>query len=168
MALITTPGAVDADSYVDVADATAILARQLLTLTQWEAADQLTLEAALRRATARLDLHVIWQGTLGSTTQALGWPRSGVTDREGREIDDATIPAWLEQATAEYANALLIQAGDSNRLEGIRSLSVDGLSMTFDQSVNSSADERIPVHVQQLIAPYATTQDSARLTTVRS
>jgi hypothetical protein len=168
MALIVTAGAANADSYVSVAEATTLLRAQF-SIPTWEAATQPELEAVLRRATALLGLLVTWDGALTATTQALAFPRTGLFDPEGREVNGASIPSWLQQATAEYANELLQQGTESGRLDGIRAMSVDGVSLTFDSGGNLGAEGQLPSSVLRLVARYTSRGSRyGRLTAVRS
>lgn len=66
-------------------------------------------EAALIWATRVLDSQMDWFGSkLKQTTiQTLRWPRAGVVDHDGYNVDQDTIPAILECVTAEMAKELL-------------------------------------------------------------
>ena len=167
MTLTTTPGSSTADSYVSVIDATLYL-RERHVVPDWEAATQVSLEQVLRQATGLLDELTTWEGALTSTTQALSWPRTGVSDREGREIDDATIPSWLERACAEYANILLIAAQESTGLQGVRSISVDGASLSFDAGGNVAPTDGLPSSIARLVRPYGYVAGYGRVKAVRS
>lgn len=126
MALVTTPGAVDADSYATLAAADAyFLARGIATWTGTDAVK----EAALRRATTYLDNQYRgrWKGYKTAQTQALAWPRIGsggdsrfrspgdtfavygVVDADGFEIPTNEVPTQIKNATIEAA--LLAIAG---------------------------------------------------------
>jgi hypothetical protein len=103
----TGAGLTTANSYVTVADATAYFTRRLYSGI-WSAASAGDQAAALVWATSLLDQQLRWQGDRISTTQALEWPRSYVlTPDRDAYYDSASIPAWLEDATAELAQALL-------------------------------------------------------------
>ena len=66
-------------------------------------------ESALIWATGVLDCYIDWNGTKTNvcSSQVLSWPRSGVVDYDGCSVDPNTIPADLEQLTAETALYLL-------------------------------------------------------------
>jgi hypothetical protein len=66
-------------------------------------------EQALHWATSLLDDYFIWFGNPRYTCQqqALDWPRSGITDRDGCNIPNTVIPDQIKCATAEFANELL-------------------------------------------------------------
>lgn len=48
-----------------------------------------------------------WRGVPTTPGQALAWPRTGLTDRDGNEIDDATIPQAVLDGFAEGVELLL-------------------------------------------------------------
>ena len=130
MAVITTPGASDATSYASLAEAEAYMAT-LVHKDAWAGTDQ-TKEAALQQATRLLDT-LAWKGRKATAAQALAWPRTGVTDRDGYEVDPATIPVALRNACAEFAFRLLGEdrAADAGGLAPaslqVGSLNVSGL-----------------------------------------
>src|ERR1044072_7389787 len=98
MTLIATPGDANANSYVTVAAATALLAEQLQTEAWYATAetDMLTLtakrEAALLWATGLLNTHVEWYGTPTTGTQALPCPQAGQVDPLGNAIASDVVP----------------------------------------------------------------------------
>jgi hypothetical protein len=61
---------------------------------------------AVVMATNRLEQEE-YHGTPTSSTQRLLWPRSGLSDDDGRSYDQDTIPRPVEEATYELALALL-------------------------------------------------------------
>lgn len=103
MALIVTPGSPSADSYTSLAQAAAY--HTAMGNAAW-GVDTAAQEPALRRATAWLDgrYKPRWPGIrINGRSQALDWPRSGVTDRDGFGVDYLTIPAEIINATCEAA-----------------------------------------------------------------
>lgn len=105
MALITTPGAADADSFVSLADCDTYCEAQGLTdWTSVGASPPEPREAALRRATTHLSTGYGWKGTkVNGRSQALAWPRSGVEDGDGDAVDADTIPSEIIAATCIIA-----------------------------------------------------------------
>lgn len=123
-----------------------------------------TKEAALRMATAMLNRHR-YAGRITSITQALAWPRTGVTDPEGRPIPSSGIPAALAHATAELALYLLRHDLTDDRTRrgvlSVRSERVGDSSITFD---GTATNDSLPTVVQDLIGPFlASKGTSARL-----
>ena len=123
MALITTAGATNANSYISVADANSYFGDRLYT-DKWDNASTPNKEKALKWATKLLDQHVAWFGYKPDDDQALRWPRSGIYDRDGYWIDDDIIPEPIQRATAELAFALLkedrTQAPDTKGFDSIK------------------------------------------------
>ncbi len=106
MALITTPGDEEADSYVSVAEADLYCISY--GYTAWDALDDDDDKGPLlRKATAYLDNQYRgqWKGKATSATQALAWPRDGATNEDFRPIDDDVIPRVLKHAAIEAAVA---------------------------------------------------------------
>lgn len=71
--------------------------------TTWTTAATATQEAAIMWATKLLDNNISWDGLKYTEDQALEWPRDGVYDRGGYEIDVDEVPQFLKDATAEFA-----------------------------------------------------------------
>jgi hypothetical protein len=91
-------GLSNADSYVTLAEADAYaLARNW---TDWNGSNQHK-EAALITATAYIDASYRFKGELLVLTQALAFPRTGVTDQEGRPLTG--VPVNVKSATIELA-----------------------------------------------------------------
>lgn len=120
MALVTTAGAADADSYAALTDANTYFTNR--AVTAWTGTDAAK-EAALRRATTYLDNQYRgkWIGIRTNEAQALAWPRldggrtryGGLTeplfDLDEFEIPTDTVPLQVQHATMEAA--LLVIGG---------------------------------------------------------
>lgn len=103
--------------------------------TAWSSATNAQKENALMRASIILDDNMVWFGSMAVSNQALQWPRLGVSDRYGNEIDSKTIPTWLKHATAELARHLHSDDRDADPdTLGFSSMSVRGLSIGVDKS----------------------------------
>lgn len=129
MALVTEDGTglANAESYLSVSDADTYWSNRGDTV--WSAAATANKEEALRRATQYLDSTFRWVGVLKDLDQALGWPRSGAEDHEGRDLVDQ-VPTLLEQATAELAKAalseeLLVTKSKDDRASRVKAGSVE-------------------------------------------
>lgn len=64
-------------------------------------------EKGLIWSTRLLDSTMDWFGAKRTLEQSLRWPRSGVLDEDGDNLDYDTIPVRLEEATAELALGVL-------------------------------------------------------------
>ncbi len=102
---VTTPGASDANSYVEVAFADELLDNQ--GYTAWAALSNADKETWLRKATASLDRRYgqQWSGTRATSTQALDWPRRGAMVY-GFAVGSDEIPTKLMEATAITAEQM--------------------------------------------------------------
>ena len=100
---VATAGSPYANTYCSEPRSVAILDGGRLNVSQWTALSMAQREAALIWATYLLDLHFDWNGYKATEEQALRFPQTGIEDLDGYEIDDETIPADLERATAELA-----------------------------------------------------------------
>lgn len=154
-----------ADTFITVTDADIYLGFRLRA-AEWGAATEEQKEAALRMATAMISRER-FMGCVASTTQALAWPRAGVTDQEGRMIPSDAIPAPVAQATAELALFLLRYDITDDRMRravfSLRSEQIGSSMQTYDSSGND--ENGLPAIVRDLIAPFLATgvRCSARL-----
>jgi hypothetical protein len=100
-------GKSDANAYISVVNADSYWADRG-TPTEWTAATATDKEQALVKATDYIDAHYRWiSGTIGSTDQALAWPRDNALDRHGRYIDSDEVPEEVEAAACELAQKVL-------------------------------------------------------------
>lgn len=91
-----------AESYVSVAWADTYLRKRARAAT-WDTYDTATKAAYLIAATEYLDAHCNWRGNILTTTQLLGWPRSGAYDKWSRAVADDEVPTLVKTATVEIA-----------------------------------------------------------------
>jgi hypothetical protein len=120
-----------ANSYIDSAQADAILALEPLDLSAWTSLDVDTKARFIIAATLWLDDHVAWSGKPQSTTQALGWPRKNARDRERRPVADNIVPSQVRRATALIANYLL--SNDDADQAGVRRFRSDTFEIEYQQ-----------------------------------
>tara|TARA_R110000744_G_scaffold104945_4_gene200753 strand:- start:3267 stop:3779 length:513 start_codon:yes stop_codon:yes gene_type:complete len=135
MALISTPGAADANSYVDYAEANVYLTTERLYSDAWTAVTQAKGETALIWATSLLDANMTWEGTNRTLSQSLRFPRTGLFDRDGNNILNDIIPANLKTATADLA--LFLLRSDRTAIpsiieKGLKSVRADVVSIEVD------------------------------------
>lgn len=175
MALIATPGASNANSYLEVAEADAYYATRLFA-TIWTSATTPTKEAALIMATRVLNAMLspyrqyvpasgsvaayyrtrpTWTGTVATTTQALAWPRIGMYNRNGVAILQTVIPQELKEATAELAGQLIRAdrtLDNSVAVKGITGIKAGPVSLTFRNDVDLMT-KVLPDAVLMLLVP---------------
>jgi hypothetical protein len=98
-------------------------------------------EAAIREATIYLETSYSWKGVIEIDTQALAWPREGVTDREGREVSG--LPQRVIDACCELAVMKLSAALVTSRTEGeVQALTAGSVSITYARGSRVSEGER--------------------------
>jgi len=163
--IIATPGASNANSYCTVAEADEYFGT-VLYADDWTGADQDTKERALIMAVLLLDSKYDWagnqtrlidEGGVGAG-QRLAWPRNGVIDADGLgNIDEDVIPRQLKYAVAEFAKQLIVSNRTANNdveTQGITSLGVGPISLSFSDSVKSAYQTVIPDAVKMLLPPW--------------
>lgn len=108
MALDTTIGGVNADSYVSIADADAYHANRGLADASWKTLAPGIKEGALRKATQYLDATYKFCGIKITRTQALRWPRYNVWI-DGYMVNYNELPKYLIAACCELALRATVQ-----------------------------------------------------------
>jgi hypothetical protein len=150
MAIDTTIGGENAQSFCDEATAYEYFSGRLFT-DVWDAADLVDKEKALIWATRALNTYE-WRGTRVTTIQALSWPRNGVYTSEVVEIRNDIIPDFVIFATCEMALHLLSSGNTNNELDGLTSLDIGPLKMSFQGQTKNN--RKIPTSVNQYISDY--------------
>lgn len=141
MALVTTPGAANADSYATIAEADAYNASRPFS-SAWTGTDAAK-EAALKQATRLLDASFAWTGAAVDGVQALMWPRSGMYSRTGYAIAPTVIPQALKDAQSEFARQLLEAdrtADDDAQKLNIAEVKAGSVAVKFKSLMGSLSD----------------------------
>ena len=164
LTIISTAGAIDANSFCDRATAQLYFDGRLYSDAWTDAADT-DKDKALVSATNRLNQER-YKGMPTHTTQALVWPRWGVPNPEfeagnvgghglgyglgwGRWIDSTTIPDFMVAATCEFALVLLAEDRLSDTgLELIEQVGVGDLNVTPSKTRRAG---RLPEHCRRFI-----------------
>lgn len=148
---------VGTNSYISVANANTYF-EDLIHADSWASATSETRSKALITATKMLDRRY-WAGTKyqAAPTQVLDWPRSGITDPEGVEVAEDTVPQFILDATCELALALvedssLQSAEDSDSIRSIRTGTVS--VEFFGSKATDFMSTGFPQIVQELINYY--------------
>jgi len=138
----TTVGGSVATSYPSVAEADDYIGTRLHSGT-WSTQTQDTKEGLLMWATMLLDSYPrAWTGGAVTETQALRWPRTGMSDRDGRAIAENVIPVALKRATSEMARQLLATdrtADNSVINKGISSIKAGSVALSFENLVTNNS-----------------------------
>ncbi len=140
-----TAGAATANSYASVAEADAYLAVRGDTST-WTALTTGAKESKLQWAAIYLDT-LTFKGTRSTSTQALQWPRIGVVDRDGFDVDG--IPQALKNAQAEMAFQLIA----NDWTQGLGPVSNETLSVG-SISLGRESHRPFPAPVLALLRPF--------------
>lgn len=157
MPLDYTPGGSQSNSYVSNAEAVAYMADRLNT-SAWDNADPADQDKALMMATKVLD-RMGWKGVATTDIQKLRWPRAGVSDQDARTIDDASIPSFLKDATAELALFLLTSDRLAERDDvGVAKVTAGPVTVEFDKR---DLRKTVPDSVFEIIAFYVDGNPSA-------
>lgn len=148
-------------SYVSAADATAyFLARGNAT---WAALSDAVKEECLVRATDFMveRYRLKWKGRRFSLTQALDWPRVGVTieDPNGSypqayglfEISYTTVPTEVKNACAELALRASIAALSEDQSTRVLQETIGPITVKYDQYAPQSAQY---VQVEGILKPF--------------
>ena len=145
MAFDATAGAATANSYASVAEADAYLAVRGDTST-WTALTPGEKESKLQWSAIYIDT-LTFKGTRSTSTQALQWPRIGVWDRDGFEVDG--IPQALKNAQAEMAFQLIA----NDWTQGLGPVSNETLSVG-SISLGRETHRAFPAPVLALLRPF--------------
>lgn len=170
--IISTPGASDANSFASRDEINAILAERIPFDPPWETTGD---EAARKIISARYLIErefggrkrlirekgkspyyiigMVWTGEIASATQALSWPRIGMVDRYGREIDSDVVPNDLKIAQAEVAGQLHTDRSlDSDIIvQGIVKIKAGPVELGFRDDMDFSSSYVIPQSVFDII-----------------
>ncbi len=174
MALVTTPGAANANSYGTLADLVAYADTRPFVPAWFATATDAVREAAMISAARLLDAGFTWTGTAVDAVQSRAWPRNGMLTRNSFAIPNTSIPADLIAAQCEFA----LQLGAGDRLAdndpaklGITSVRAGSVAVSF-QAPDVSTLEGAEVMTRLLEAEMAwasrTFPDSVRLLLVPS
>lgn len=174
MALITTPGAADADSYATLAEATAYHASRLHSSSWAALANDAVREAAMKWATRVLDAYPrCYTGAPVDDVQALGWPRSGMLNRNGFPIPTSgpsSIPKELKNAQIELAFQLSVAdltANNSVINQGITSIKAGSVAISF-ADLNAENSLLVARSIRELNALMAVLPDAVKYLLVPS
>lgn len=167
-----TPGDPAANSFATRDEINAILAERIPFDPPWETTGN---EAARKIITARYLIERefggrkrlvrpktgnpyyvigrVWTGTIASDTQSLSWPRIGMVDRYGREIDSDDIPYDLKLAQAEIAGQLHTDRTLDNDIvtQGITKIKAGPVELSFRDDMDFSLSYAIPQAVFDII-----------------
>jgi len=140
MALVVTPGADNADSYVDLSEIAEYAAAHGKSFA---ASPATPAEAAARVATQYIDMayRSRFPGARASgRSQALEWPRAGAEDLAGNAIASDEIPQEIIDAACEAAIRELAKPGSlaPDQKRKVRSVKAGSVGVEFDPTAPAS------------------------------
>lgn len=150
--LIPTPKAPNANTYATLVEFRAYHESHVEGEASTDLDDDLV-NRALVQATRELDTYLIWDGWATTTTQALAFPRLGLTDPNTEAIISGdVIPERVKNACCEQARLIASRnravEGDTS-LEGLQRLKAGPVELEFAKTDPGEAV------VGQVIAPSA-------------
>lgn len=150
----STAGSYLANSYLSVEDADDWMTKRLYA-DDWTSAPTASKQSSLMWATRLLERYS-WKGEPSdagtSPPQALRWPMKYVLDLDGNELDSTTIPAFLQEATAELA-LFLIKGDRTDDPDGAGFKRLQVGSIEIEPDIYKSPGI-LPKSIMDLIDPY--------------
>lgn len=134
--IVDTIGATNANSYADLAYASAYFVSRL-GAKSWDDAAEVSRESALIHATTLMDKMFDWVGDKYSKEQSLRWPRSNAYDIDDYLIDYTIIPVDIKKAQCELALSFIENSGYSGESRGIDRMRIGSIMMDFDGAASS-------------------------------
>lgn len=149
-------------SYLTVKEATELLTNTI-GAESWLSLTESNKNASLIQASFLLDSNFDWVGSITDQAQELRWPRTGVVDRDNRQIPSNTIPQSIKYATALMALHLTKAGGISTVTTNLKSLKVGpiSLSMDSDESITSQVVPKMIVSLINSLGFYTGLSDNS-------
>jgi len=152
--LIATLGAIDANSYVNQAEADLYFADRMHS-SAWDALATSDKDKLLITSSRMLDWYIKWKGIKASVEQSMLWPRVGAIRPDGTEIEDDALPPEVKIAT--YEQALMNIAADKmsdNPLAGISQLKAGPLMIkaASGDPTQSTNSDPISNNIYQIVS----------------
>lgn len=133
--LVETAGSATANTYASLIEAGEYFDTQLYRSDFVDPVDDDIRNRALLMATRILDEQMDWYGFKNDDQQALRWPRQGVVDRDGYDVDSLTIPQEVKNATAELAGNLIAENRTAeNDTKGFKEMQAGTLRLVIDKN----------------------------------
>lgn len=154
MAFDSSVGGSASNSFGSLAEAEAYAAEHPYA-TEWDAlATDAAKEALLIHATRGLVAGVCLQGTAATSTQALPFPRLGLTTRNGYALSTTIVPLDIKHAQFEYALTLArsgnVLLAKDQAVEGLTELRAGPVTLKFREDLVYAP---VPANVLAMIPP---------------
>ena len=158
MAIDTTVGGANANSWASVAEFKAFRDVRLPASATVTAASDALITAALIAACRNINQNFDWTGAAVDATQALTWPRAGMQTRNGFSIATTTNPKELKDAQCEMAFQIIAGidlVGDNAALQqSVLGVKAGSVSVQFQQT-NTSTNEAVDLSLRRLTSEWA-------------
>jgi hypothetical protein len=150
--LDTTVGGANANSYASLDEFKAYISTRLPVAAWTTGATDDQLTVALEFGAKLLDACFAWTGAAVDDVQALAWPRSGMSSRNGFPIATTIIPQQLKDAQCEFAvqlgNGDLLSDNDAKK-KGISGVKAGSVSVSF-QTIDTATAESVDILIRQM------------------
>ena len=149
-------------SYLTVEEATELLTNTI-GAESWLSLTESNKNASLIQASFLLDSNFDWLGSITDQAQELRWPRTGVVDKDNRQIPSNAVPNLIKYATALMALHLTKAGGISTVTTNLKSLKVGpiSLSMDSDESITSQVVPKMVVSLINSLGFYTGLSDNS-------
>lgn len=136
-------------SYLSIEEATELLTNTI-GAESWMSLTDTNKNASLIQASFLLDSNFDWLGSITDQAQELRWPRTGVVDKDNRQIPSDVVPQSVKYATALMALHLTKAGGISTVATNLKSLKVGPISLSMD-SEESVTSQVVPKMIVSLL-----------------
>ena len=165
MAIDTTVGGSDANSWASVAEFKAFRDVRLPASAACDAASDPLIEAALQVACRGVNENFDWTGTAADPAsdditlhQALAWPRNGMLTRNKFAIANTVNPKELKDAQCEWAfqiiNGADLTADNAAQQQGVSAVKAGSVSVSFQHQLANSY-ETADILLRRLTSEFA-------------
>jgi len=155
-------GLVDSNSYVSLEDAENYFLERLYIDTWGEATDS-EKEASLIMGTRSIDINFEFRGEKTNGTQALKFPRSGITIFS-YEVPSNSIPILIKNAVCEMALSHLKNDQYSKAESDVTSIKLGGGAIGIDFSGGDVSDtEKVISMVRSMLTDYTYSRNWSKI-----
>ena len=158
MAIDTTVGGANANSWASVAEFRAFVEVRLPASATVSAASDALVESALQAACRNINQNFDWTGSAVDAVQALTWPRSGMLTRNGFAIATTVNPKELKDAQCEMAFQIIagidLVGDNAAAQQNVLGVKAGSVSVQFQQT-NTSTNEAVDLSLRRLTSEWA-------------
>jgi hypothetical protein len=158
MAIDTTVGGANANSWASVAEFKAYRDVRVPANATVNVASDATIEAALQATCRSINADFEWTGAAVDNVQALTWPRSGMLSRNGFAIATTVNPKELKDAQSEFAFQLIAGGNfaddDAAAKANVLGVKAGSVSVQFQQTF-SNTTEAVDLAQRKLTSEFA-------------